>query len=615
MPQEGQIMLEYNHPYVKTVINDNTVYTPSVSNNVDIVRALYVFPSNKGQDGVITTQNNLQEFLKEYGNPDFNKFGQAPYMPYGCLLGGGTCYCMRIVAEDAKPANVIISAEVKWDSASDGKLQIRYVADSVELASEDEISTKVQTLLKETPEDGGYAKFPLIAVYFKGKGTYGNNYSVRINSDKVTNKKRTAFRNYSLELISNEASSVTETRVTGLSLNQDAIYNNTSYFIDDVINLNSGLKIKTSVDYAMIEKYIAYLNNVAGTGTNHTFTIDDDILFGLDASGKAIDKVTIEAGSTENNTFDLNGLTGIPFGSGSNGKFDSTDPTERSKAINQAYIDAFSGKTNKGVRSKNRYPIQFLFDANFDMTVKTALVELATKRGDCECYIDAGIHYDVDSVIAWNDSEAVQAINNFAVHKEMAHYSIMDPFTGRKIPMTITYFYSYAMPSHLSNNNLNIPFVGERYSKLTGHIKNSLYPLIDCDEEDVKEKLYERNLNYYEAIAENTFVRGTQQTSQNVISDLSEEHNVRVLLAMKRELETMTRSNCYDFAEPDDRKLYTEAADRKLEKYKNYCRSASVEFTMNPYEEEQEIIHCYLAVIFKTINKRGIVEIDINPRV
>lgn len=615
MPQEGQIMLEYNHPYVKTVINDNTIYTPQVNDNVDIVRALYVFPSNKGQDGVITTQKNVQEFLKEYGKPDYNKFGQAPYMPYACLLGGGTCYCMRIVASNAKPANVVISAETKWDS-SEGKLHIRYVADSFELESVDELGTKMQSLIKDTElPESGYAKFPLIGVCFKGKGTYGNNYSIRINSDKISNKKRNAFKSYSLELISNEASSVTESRITGLSFNEDSILNNTSYFIDDVINMNSDLKITTTVDTTILNRYIKYLNSIAKTGTNHTFSLNDDLLFGLDENSQPIEKVVLDAGSSTNNTFDLNGLTGIPFGSGSNGSFDSEDPSVRSASMVEAYKNAFSGKTNKGVRSKNRYPIQFLFDANFDSEVKSALVELALKRGDCQCYIDAGIQYDIDSVLTWDDTDSIKAIDSPYVQKEFEHFSIVDPFSGRKIAMTITYFYSYALSKHLTANNLSTPFVGEKYSKLTGHIKNSLYPLIDCDEEDIKEKLYERRLNYYEAIAENVFVRGTQQTSQVAISDLSEEHNVRVLLAMKRELESMVKSMSFDFGEPDDRKLFTEAADRKLEKYKNWCRSATVEFAMNDYEESQQIIHCYLAIVFKTINKRGIVEIDINPRV
>jgi len=44
-------------------------------------------------------------------------------------------------------------------------------------------------------------------------------------------------------------------------------------------------------------------------------------------------------------------------------------------------------------------------------------------------------------------------------------------------------------------------------------------------------------------------------------------------------------------------------------------RDADVSFAMNKWEEERSILHCYLWVIFKTINKRQIIEIDINKRV
>ncbi|MNC76238.1 hypothetical protein D3C75_1279160 [compost metagenome] len=44
-------------------------------------------------------------------------------------------------------------------------------------------------------------------------------------------------------------------------------------------------------------------------------------------------------------------------------------------------------------------------------------------------------------------------------------------------------------------------------------------------------------------------------------------------------------------------------------------RSGDVDFRMTPWEEERSILHCYVELVFRTINKRGIVEIDINRRV
>jgi hypothetical protein len=123
-------------------------------------------------------------------------------------------------------------------------------------------------------------------------------------------------------------------------------------------------------------------------------------------------------------------------------------------------------------------------------------------------------------------------------------------------------------------------------------------------------------LNYFQALSENTFVRGTQSTSQNIWSDLSEEHNMHVLLEMKRKLENMIAGLSYNFAEADDRSRFSEDANRMFEGYAgNKVRSASVSFSMNAWEEERSILHCYLGVIFRTISKRSVVEIDINKRV
>ena len=85
---------------------------------------------------------------------------------------------------------------------------------------------------------------------------------------------------------------------------------------------------------------------------------------------------------------------------------------------------------------------------------------------------------------------------------------------------------------------------------------------------------------------------------------------------MKRELETFVSKKLYNFAEPEDRKRFTEDADELLRPYNvTKVRSFEVHFDMNAFEEERSILHCYLAVVFKTMAKRGIIEIDINKRV
>jgi hypothetical protein len=85
---------------------------------------------------------------------------------------------------------------------------------------------------------------------------------------------------------------------------------------------------------------------------------------------------------------------------------------------------------------------------------------------------------------------------------------------------------------------------------------------------------------------------------------------------MKRELEGLVSSLGYNFAESEDRQRFTEDAERLFAPLiGTKVRSTEVKFEMNAWEEERSILHCYLGVVFRTMAKRAIVEIDINKRV
>ena len=139
-------------------------------------------------------------------------------------------------------------------------------------------------------------------------------------------------------------------------------------------------------------------------------------------------------------------------------------------------------------------------------------------------------------------------------------------------------------------------------------------PIIDGDDLELNDELYNLRINYIEAIDESTFVRATQQTSQQEETDCSEEHNVYMLLNMKRIVERKVQSMIYDFSEPSDRLRFDEDVDQALRFYKEKVRGFKIRFAMSSSEEQQSILHCYLDVVFKTIAKRGVIEINIQNR-
>ena len=110
-------------------------------------------------------------------------------------------------------------------------------------------------------------------------------------------------------------------------------------------------------------------------------------------------------------------------------------------------------------------------------------------------------------------------------------------------------------------------------------------------------------------------MRSTQVTSQQMISDLSAESNMRVTLAIKSRLESLGESLLYGFSEAENRKLYTNAGLRIIDEYQNYLSNRDLRFEQTEYEEEYNILHCYVELEFKNIVERIINEIDIQPRV
>ena len=187
---------------------------------------------------------------------------------------------------------------------------------------------------------------------------------------------------------------------------------------------------------------------------------------------------------------------------------------------------------------------------------------------------------------------------------------------GKVIPVTISLWLSSKIPQHFNVYGNHTPLAGEEYATLSGYQKNSIRPIIDADDEAIKELLYDKlRMNYIECISENTYMRGTQQTSQNFWSDLSEENNMLVLLEIKRKIERLAAKNRYKWADPAELRLFKEACKEIFSSYQGTkCRTLEIDVQSNAWETTRYIVHVYLAVTFRTFQKRAIIEIDVNPR-
>lgn len=322
------------------------------------------------------------------------------------------------------------------------------------------------------------------------------------------------------------------------------------------------------------------------------------------------------------NVITINNIVGNELSNGDDGSFPNED------AVDQMYIRAFSGSLDKLILSSRRIPSESLFDADFSMPVKAALAKLALFRNDAILYLDTNLidslsESDInllekDFSVIDELEESFDVFANYLISYNLHHYRVKETTTGKRIPVTITYYIASNLPTHFRVNGYHVPFTNG-YARLNGHIKNSLEPSIEVHENELKEILYNSRFNYFEAVGENIFERATQSTSyisnESKTSDLIEENNVITMMILKRKIENDVRELTYGFTSETER---SEFRDYIKEKYRGMVGkqlySFDVKFEQSKFEFDRQIVHLYLAIQFRRLSKQIIVEIDVNKQ-
>lgn len=329
---------------------------------------------------------------------------------------------------------------------------------------------------------------------------------------------------------------------------------------------------------------------------------------------------------TKTEIIDIDDPFGIPLNGGTDGDFDKLPVGKtREDVIDECFIKAFNGTYDRTILSSKRIPVDVLFDANYSMEVKEVLYNLAKIRNSCPLYLDCGIMESLDydalnkliekySIFDPGES-AVDTVTSLPiVSKNIQHYYVKDMDTKKRVPVTITYFLAMMYPQHIINNGIETPFVKSN-CELSGHIKDSLYPPVDDYESALKEKLYDNNFNYFETVGENRFQRGSQNMNINYNSDLLEESNARIVYTLKEQIEEYLSDKLYTYTSSTDRNNMIRLLEAQYQDWHSkMVNSINFDFGVTEYEGKRSIIHLYVSIQFRNLNKRTIVEIDINPR-
>jgi len=606
---------EHVYPHQMVVINDNTTFLPATASDSGNTRELYVFSSPKGRDNKIQTiENGLGGFLKEYGIGPFSLYGQPLLNAYmAAASGAATLHCLRVTADNAKYSSVHLVAKWKVDGTSK-VMTVKFVAVPSTAALSDLSLLGDAYTASDVPDGDGFSEIKLLSLAYLGKGTYGDNVRFRIASNGVADKSND-YKNYLFEVYVNDGG-LTKQEEFQVVFNEDAIVSGVSVFSDGVINdpdSGSGLvSIVTHVD-GFAELYTEY--KTANPTT--ILTVNDfDPFLGVNKYTKAaITNYTLDTAAVD--AVVPNALGGIALQTGSDGDFGaSVDAATRNAALEAAYVDAFSGVTDPAIKSKNKFPTNLILDANFSPSVKQLIAALAIARTDCVAILDCGVGITTKASIASYISTNLDSYVNNRVHGIDAYAGkVRDPYTGKIITVTSTYYLAARYATHFQDNGAkHVPLAGNVYGVISGYIKNSVYPVFDEDiDGDLMDELSEAHVNYARLNANQDVIRCTQDSRQLTNSKLSELNNVFVLLDIKRDCEKLCSTFDFNFSDPADIERFNAVARDLLGGYSAaQVQSITAKFDKSAWEAERGIVHLYVAMVNRDILKTTIIEIDVN---
>lgn len=570
----------------------------------------------------------------------------------------------RVVGEETQPVFQVMFRKTEFTPDIDPATN-RFVEDGNKgVITNADIETAIKGIVAPiAAKDEGGAQWnclPLMYLSSVGRGDYGNKLKWRVTTNAEYEKDYEQTM-YSFEVLSTEnGTTKIATYVGGLVTAQ---MSQASTFINDVINeYTEGsyplyLHVFEENVQNIYTKYVAFLEGIAETGKE--VLIPDDNEFNL-LFGTYVNSVEpyeyMQVVSVDDDIYpvadDADGLVldetlGTSLKGGYDGKFsvfvdpdtgasiDGAKVLLTEKEVNAAidsgitavklgestqeelvYVKVFSGAIDKLILASRRIPADVLFDANYPYYAKVALVNLALARNDAMVFIDCGTDYTSFSqaVMQKLTNKYMDIFSNRLVSKNVQWYDTREPFSFKKVRVTSTYWLAQHVSIHFKEEGRHVPLANAR-AVLSDYIKNSMQPSIELYETELKEELNNNRFNYWEAVDENRFLRSTQNTAQENNSDLLEESNMHVLMWLKRNIENDCTENLYNFANATERASFSQVERAKYEGLVGTeLFSFNISFDMNEWEAERSILHCYLEIQFRTINKRTIIEIDVNKR-
>ena len=294
------------------------------------------------------------------------------------------------------------------------------------------------------------------------------------------------------------------------------------------------------------------------------------------------------------------------------------DPQNITITTTESLEEGSQMAVDERIYSTTRFPLNVILDAGFPMSVKVAIANLAETRQDCIPIFDIGVDLDTkDDVLEYGLQVLQYTGGSDTWRSDIECYwgKIHDPKNKKIIPVSATYFLSSQLPTHWNAyGDKHVPFAGATYGIMNGFISGTLYPVLDEDlDATLMQTMNDYRLNYAQLTVNQDVIRGSQYTTQENLSALSELNNAFIVLDIKRDCEKICASYGYNFFDESDITRFNRDCENLVAKYAAaQVQSIKGSFTSTDEDELHGILHLEINLVCKKLVKICMVDINVN---
>lgn len=562
-----------------------------------------------------------QTFYKLFGYYiDFEKYGQAAIQAANIINNGGELMLKRVVAEDATLANIVVCARVSTDrvqktdsngnplyidpdtqkeTINDGdgsfeKAMINVAKIKYELVTVTGKKTKAEIVEEARrsfvqDEESQEFVYPLFVIADNGRGESTKRFGVDPQYEIAKNQN---FFIYRLKYLGSED---LDAEQIYFALTPGVIYLEKS--MDIGMSSSEMLQADAESLEDCVDAFYAKVSEISGISIDELYSCD--MLFCKNRKGQPIQGLSLDDSGQ-----DLSISMGFALESGTNGAFG--DKPIETPEYEQALIDFYTGVYDSDIYNLDMYKPDACIDANYPYAVKKAIYDLAMYRKDLFFFGDMGL--DVNTFTNAKEKMASMPRDKFTAWYAQS-YQVINPFTRRRINVTITYSIARLVITHL-NNNRNCPYCGILYGwtipeAIEGTI--NFCPKI-TPAENQKTECDDLRINYA-SILNDTLTLETTYTSQENLTQLSFINNVIAIQKIVKDV----RDNCpafrYSFISTDDLSTYKSAVNNIISKYTKWFESLEFVYVQDDVMRANKIFEASLRVKHKDFVQAEILNI------